>query len=326
MWTDPEDRYLDDLKIAEWQGTKIVRKEGSYPVSDDDGILVVDNTTKNQYSSNGYTDVGLTGGETYYYMVFPYTEDTITVDGANRVAGTPIKLDDPSGSPGNTMLIAGNIEEGFFGEVAASELITGDALASECGISQGTSINSTAGWLKFAYKGEILFVAKKPIRRSIPWDAINTANCVYGDKGVMIAGKPYMIALMRAANPSNDPKTTIGSSFSGAVNHHSEWNRLMCQIHEDAINKSWGYPDNIESDIGILEHSLGSGSQGMYSDADLIVGGGNGRASWCQEMSTSTSYRLNRGNINITHSDQSTESDAQLHHGWRPVLRLVEED
>ena len=53
MWTDPEDRYLDDLKIAEWQGTKIIRKEGSYPVSDDDGALVVDNTTKNQYSTNG---------------------------------------------------------------------------------------------------------------------------------------------------------------------------------------------------------------------------------------------------------------------------------
>ena len=80
-WTDPEDRYLDDLKIAEWQGTKIIRKEGSYPVSDDDGVLIVDNKTRNQYSSNGYTDVGLTNGETYYYMAFPYTEDAITVDG-----------------------------------------------------------------------------------------------------------------------------------------------------------------------------------------------------------------------------------------------------
>ena len=48
------------------------------------------------------------------------------------------------------------MEEGFFGEVPASEFITGDALASECGISQGLSQNSTAGWLKFAYKGEIL--------------------------------------------------------------------------------------------------------------------------------------------------------------------------
>ena len=46
------------------------------------------------------------------------------------------------------------MEEGFFGEVPASELITGDALASQVGISGGTSQNSTAGWLKFAYKGK----------------------------------------------------------------------------------------------------------------------------------------------------------------------------
>jgi len=39
---------------------------------------------------------------------------------------------------------------------------------------------------------------------------------------------------MRALEPSNDPKTTA-SGNSGVVNHYSEWNRLMCQIHEEAI-------------------------------------------------------------------------------------------
>ena len=325
MWTDPDDRYLDDLKIAEWQGTKIIRKEGSYPVSDDDGVLVVDNKTRNQYSSNGYTDVGLTNGETYYYMAFPYTEDAITVDGANRVAGTPSSLPfDNSGSPGPSQGISGTMEEGFFGEVSSSELITGDDLASQVGISQGTSQHSTAGWLKFAYKGEILFVAKKPIRHSISWDAINTAKCVYGDSGdktVVIGGKTYKVTLMRALEPTNDPKT-VASASSGVVNHYSEWNRLMCQIHEQAINKNWDYPDNIESDIGILEHGLGSGTQGMYNDADLVVKSGDGRYSWCQEMSTSTSRRLSRGD-DVSYSYHYTSSFTYSHLGWRPVLRLI---
>jgi hypothetical protein len=236
--------------------------------------------------------------------------------------------DDTSGSPGSEFLIAGTMEEGFFGEVLASELITGDALASECGISQGTSQFSTEPWLKFAYKGEILFVAKKPIRHSISWNAINTAKCVYGDSGdktVVIDGKTYKVTLMRALEPSNDPKT-VASGSSGAVNHHSEWNRLICQIHEEAINGSWGYPNNIESDIGILEHSLGSGSQGMYSDADLIVASGDGRLSWCQEMSTSTTYRLGRGALGVSHSSNHASSNVHSSSGWRPVLRLVEED
>ncbi len=326
MWTDPDDRYLDDLKIAEWQGTKIVRKQGSYPVSDDDGILVVDSTTRNQYAVNGYKDTGLTNEVTYYYMAFPYTEDAITVDGANRISATPTKdVDDLSGSPGAKKLISGTMEEGFFGEVPASELITGDALASQVGISQGTSQHSTAGWLKFAYKGEIQFIAKKPIRHSISWDAINAAKCVYGDSGdkrVTIDGLTYKVTLMRASEPSNNPKT-VASASSGVVNHHSEWNRLMCQIHEEAINGSWGYPDNIESDIGILEHSLGSGSQGMYSDADLIIASGDGRISWCQEMSTSTSHRLQRGSDGVSHSNRNPSSYAYSNCGWRPVLKLV---
>ena len=324
MWTDPEDRYLDDLKIAEWQGTKIMRKEGSYPVSDDDGTLVVDNKTRNQYSTNGYKDAGLTNDVTYYYMAFPYTEDTITVDGANRISGMP-GLDDTSGSPGNPILIAGTMEEGFFGEVPASELITGDALASECGISQGTSQHSTAGWLKFAYKGEILFVAKKPIRHSISWDAINTAKCVYGDSGdktVVIGEKTYKVTLMRALEPMNDPKT-IASASSGEVNHGSEWNKLMCQIHEQALDKSWDYPANIEGDIGVMEHSLGNGSQGMYNDTDLVVKSGDGRYSWCQEMGTSTSYRLYRGNNGVSYSNSSPPSHSSAPFGWRPRLVLV---
>lgn len=234
---------------------------------------------------------------------------------------------DITNSPGNKVGI-GTMEEGFFGEVPASELITGDALASECGISQGTSQHSTAGWLKFAYKGEIQFVAKKPIRHSISWDAINTANCVYGgseDRTVVIGGLTYRVRLMRALEPTNDPKTTV-SATSGVINHYSEWNRLMCQIHEQAIGGSWDYPNNIENDIGLLEHNLGNGTQGMYNDTDLGVKSGNGRFSWCQEMSTSASLRLHRGSTGVSHSNSNTSSNTTSIYGWRPVLRLVEED
>ena len=64
-----------------------------------------------------------------------------------------------------------------------------------------------------------------------------------GDKTVVIDGKAYKVTLIRVSEPTNDPKT-IASKVSGEVNHGSEWNRLMCQIHEQALSKSWDYPGN----------------------------------------------------------------------------------
>ena len=253
-----------------------------------------------------------------------YIDYVLQAHGLQGNKGFPA-LDDPSGSPGNNMLIAGTMEEGFFGEVSASELITGDDLASQVGISQGTSQHSTAGWLKFAWQGNIQFIAKKPIRHSISWDAINTAKCVYGDSGdktVAIGGLTYKVRLMRALDPSINPKAAA-SAYSGTVNHGSEWNRLMCQIHEQALNKSWDYPDNVESDIGVLEHSLGNGTNGMYNDADLVVKSGDGIASWCQEMGTDTSHRLRRGHGGVSYSHYCPSSYVNSAYGWRPVLELV---
>lgn len=241
-----------------------------------------------------------------------------------RMGSGKSEFKDIWGTPGSAKLIAGDGEEGFFGEVSSNELITGDALASQVGISQGTSQHSTAGWLKFAYKGEIQFVAKKTIRYSISWDAINTAKCVYGDSGdktVTINGLTYKVTLMRGLGPSNDPKT-ITSVDSGEIVHHSEWNRLIAQIHEEAINKNWGWPNNIETDIGILEHSLGNGSQGMYNNEDLNIEGYPtiGGYSWCQEMGPTTQHHILRGGGT---SYVESDIDSYAYYGWRPVLRLI---
>lgn len=220
--------------------------------------------------------------------------------------------DDPSGSPGSGFLIGGDMTEGFFGEVASAELITGDALASEVGISAGTSQNSTAGWLKFALDGKILFVAKKPIRHTISWNNINAANCVYGGKTVVIGGLTYKVRLMKGAevDPFNYEATdrdAIGS----------EWNRLMLPIHVNAPS-SWVYPAFVASptkDWGI-----------DYTDTDLVTAStaGDGSYSWCQETrSSDTARRVARGGGGVSGSDAGASSTATASYGWRPVLELV---
>ena len=227
--------------------------------------------------------------------------------------------DDESGSPGPTKLIAGSWDAGFFGEVSASELISGTGLASLVGISQGTSMNSTVGWLKFAWQGKILFVAKKAFRNSISWDHINSANAVYGGKSVTIDGLSYKIRLLKGAN--KDP----AGAYEGSICHGSEWNRLMLPIHQEAINKNWAYPNNVESYIPVWAHNLGTGTQGRYTDEDLLTHyyHGSGSYSWCQEVAESAAYRVLRGYFGVSNSYSSASSTTISHRGWRPCLELV---
>lgn len=72
-WTDPDDMVVADSTLAEWGGTLLVRKAGSMPTSRRDGTIVIDSTTRNQYSNSYFCDSGLSDGTTYYYKFFPYT-------------------------------------------------------------------------------------------------------------------------------------------------------------------------------------------------------------------------------------------------------------
>jgi hypothetical protein len=260
--------------------------------------------------------------------------DEVTIDGEEVQEITvdgEVVFEAINYGPGPTTLIAGDMQAGFFGEVSASELISGDALASLVGISQGTSQNSTAGWLKFAWQGKILFVAKKAFRGSMKWDYINSANAVYGDKTVEIGGLTYKVRLLRGANIGFNPKVPIkdqpdgGNGYSGAICHGSEWNRLMLPIHQEAINKNWAYPDNVESDIPVWAHSLGTGTQNRYTDEDLLTKSdyGSGSYSWCQEVAESAFDRVFRGYNGVSYSHSHTSYTALTDGGWRPCLELV---
>lgn len=89
-WTDPADVTIDGEVIAKWKGTKLVMKQGGYPSNPDDGTLLVNNQTRDTYKTNGYIATGLTNDITYYFALFPYTEDgAVTTSTSNQILGIP---------------------------------------------------------------------------------------------------------------------------------------------------------------------------------------------------------------------------------------------
>lgn len=76
-WTDPENSVIDNVLLASWKKTTIVRKKGSYPTSLIDGKIILETTVKNQYSANAYIDEDFSESESaseFYYMAFPESD------------------------------------------------------------------------------------------------------------------------------------------------------------------------------------------------------------------------------------------------------------
>lgn len=73
-WKDPED--LTDYKPipCAWEGTVVIRKEGSVPLCrwSEDSVKIVKSTTRDEYYQNGYVDDTIEVGKTYIYCFMPY--------------------------------------------------------------------------------------------------------------------------------------------------------------------------------------------------------------------------------------------------------------
>lgn len=214
-------------------------------------------------------------------------------------------------------LVAGNRFAGFFGEVPVSELWSGEELSNLLGITEGTLQHSNDPWLKFIIDGKIIYKSKKPFRHSISWNHLNERGVFYGDKIAQDKyGNQYKVRLMRGAltDPSKGDDPDKGAKGS-------EWNRLMLPIHEQARNKNWRYPANVEPEIP-------SDWNINYTDDDLVTNSsaGNGHWHWCQETAaTNPTARVIRGGGGVSHISWNG-SNANPDFGWSPVLELIQKD
>lgn len=204
----------------------------------------------------------------------------------NKAAGGPI--------PGNPNLIAGDDQLGWYGEVTSTDLITGPDLATMLGITGGVSQNPTGAWLKFAYQGKTLLIAKQTYRHSISLDNIAAGQAVLGNRTVTIKGVTYKIRLM------------TGTDGAGELAPGREWNDLIYRV-------------------GAGTQIPAENKWANYTAAELCFGSaGNGYVTWCQEhRATAGSVYATRGNGSITAINGYTNTMGSAPFGWRPVLEVV---
>ena len=108
-----DDNYVDDYRIslswdnpgdADFEGVKVVRKEGSYPGHIKDGVEVYDGTAES------YLDTGLESGTEYYYGIFAYDEvpNYPTLDNDSKIMIQTIVDVDVPNSVSNISVSTGN--------------------------------------------------------------------------------------------------------------------------------------------------------------------------------------------------------------------------
>lgn len=132
-WTDPSNVVLEGVTLAEWAGTLVVRKEGSAPSDKSDGVVVVDNTTKDAYSSTTFEDNGLEYGKTYYYRFFPYTTDGAYTSGTS-VSVAPEKIQITTlPSQNGTVVYDSNLQTAVFDNYDEEQLEVGDNTGTNAG-------------------------------------------------------------------------------------------------------------------------------------------------------------------------------------------------
>lgn len=216
-----------------------------------------------------------------------------------------------AGKAKKPLVLQGDLNLGYYGFVPANEFIRGDELATALGFLDGQPINPDAGWLKFAYYGKTLYVAKKPIRMFYSWYHAYRYGCVYGDDTIgtapfgqavvqstkiTIKDKQYRVRLMKIM-----PSDPSASDVSGRE-HKDLWTRIMKDAPAGELPR-W---DNFTAD------DLGG------------AGMGNGTLCWGQEVTNGSPDF--RGTFGATFNERQVQNAGsnQYYNGWRPVLELID--
>lgn len=132
-----------------------------------------------------YLDGTAVRGSKYYYRfgVFSGTDELISPNKA-VLAVAPNDT-----GPGPNTIVAGDWDLGYFGYCKSADFLSYGALFGLLGIAAGGSAALTdVGWIKVAYKGKVLYIARSTARYAQTFNSLYQAGAVYGtnDNGPVV--------------------------------------------------------------------------------------------------------------------------------------------
>lgn len=174
-WKDPPDKYAanegggasgDAVLVSQWAYTRVVRKQGSAPVSVNDGVLICESSVRDQYATSPFVDSQVENDVLYYYGLYAFTTTGIVSEGAiisatphagvalsTLAVGTLIKILE-NGSPVEFYLAKHNYESGLNG--AGRELmVRKDARSQRVWNANGSNVYKDSDidvWCNGSYK------------------------------------------------------------------------------------------------------------------------------------------------------------------------------
>lgn len=213
-------------------------------------------------------------------------------------------------------LLAGTYEHGYYGEIPATEFITGNDLATNLNLTLGTAFNSDAGWLKFSLDYKTLYVAKRPFRYNMSSGALAATGVTNGSKTIIVKDKLYIVRLLRGLKVPT-PSGSVSTGSDTPDTYGSEWNRLMYHISASPNNGA------------MTSEGITSGDWAQLTNDDLgIMTTPGGARSICMDTIQNGNY-VYRGVVSASVANLSNFAAASLAttaaaYGWRPCLELIE--
>lgn len=265
-----------------------------------------------------WIDQNVVAGTLYYYVFESITSKDRNVSLNQQVWALPRT------GPGPQKLIAGDLENGYYGDVLGSDFITPANLRAALNFTAGGIHGADTPWMKFARHGKTLFVPVLPITAGISWQQLYDAGLVYGtddfgsslytgtkvnQKRVVNIGKEsFLVRLMTSAAPRPDRgMLAITSTTTQTQSTGSEWDDLIYPTCEwvPATQRRSNWAAKTRSEFGSFQ------------------------TTWCQELAVSNpGLAVTRGSpsypdkTSLIFGQQISTSSVSGQY-WRPVLEHI---
>ena len=197
----------------------------------------------------------------------------------------------------------------FKGVVRSKDFINGTTLAFRIDLTAGVAINNDSGWLHFLEdNGYNIYIAKKPLRSSIGWSDISSAQT---GKEITIGGKTFVVEFMSGMK---------GDGFAASVdNSGGAWNKYIYNIYGGerlaelpVSRENWGSYTSPMLGLPLdAEEKLSPGAFSWVKETVTNVPGGHATRGVMYPGTTSP---------NVAGVWYGGPPDAAIHYGWRPML------